>query len=54
MKITSRKLTETVSTAAMSGMGPVVLQSHGTLGSGDVPAGSGDAEEEYKKKRKEE
>jgi len=48
----SKKLTETVSTAAMSGMGPVELPGNGTLGSGDVPAGSGDAEEEYKKKKK--
>jgi hypothetical protein len=52
MSDTSKKLTETVSTAAMTGMGPVVLPSHGTLGSGDVPAGSGDAEEEYKKKKR--
>ena len=48
----SKKLTETVSTTAMSGMGPVVLPGNGTLGSGDVPAGNGDAEEEYKKKKK--
>ena len=52
MKHITRKLTEIVSTAAMGGMGPVILPSHGTLGSGDVPAGNGDAEEEYKKEKK--
>jgi len=43
---------ENMTPAAMAGMGPVVLPGNGTVGSGDVPAGSGDAEEEYKKKRK--
>ena len=36
----------------MGGMGPVVLPMDGGVGSGDVPAGRGDAEEEYKKKKK--
>tara|TARA_Y100000389_G_scaffold147957_1_gene146935 strand:+ start:1920 stop:2555 length:636 start_codon:yes stop_codon:yes gene_type:complete len=43
---------ENITPAAMAGMGPVVLPGNGTLGSGDVPAGQGDAEEEYKKKKK--
>jgi len=47
-----KKLSEHISTSAMTGMGPVVLPGNGTVGSGDVPAGSGDAEEEYKKKKK--
>jgi hypothetical protein len=47
-----KTLTEHISTAIMSGMGPVILPGNGTLGSGDAPAGSGDAEKEYKKKKK--
>ena len=43
---------ENITPAAMAGMGPVVLPGNGTLGSGDVPAEQGDAEEEYKKKKK--
>jgi len=35
----------------IGGMGPVVLPMDGGVGSGDVPAGKGDAEEEYKKER---
>ena len=46
------EVAENITPAAMAGMGPVVLPGNGTVGSGDVPAGSGDAEEEYKKKRK--
>ena len=38
--------------ANLTGMGPVVLPNNGALGSGDMPAGSGDAEEEYKKKKR--
>ena len=38
--------------ANLTGMGPVVLPNNGALGSGDIPAGSGDAEEEYKKKKR--
>ena len=43
---------ENITPANLTGMGPVVLPNNGTVGSGDVPAGSGDAEEEYKKKKK--
>ena len=46
------EVAENITPAAMAGMGPVVLPNNGTVGSGDVPASSGDAEEEYKKKRK--
>ena len=47
-----KKLSENITPAGIGGMGPVVLPGNGTLGSGDVPAGPGDAEEEYKKKKK--
>jgi hypothetical protein len=47
-----KELDENVTPAGIGGMGPVVLPGNGTLGSGDVPAGPGDAEEEYKKKKK--
>lgn len=43
---------ENVTPAMITGMGPVELPADGLLGSGDVPAGRGDAEEEYKKKKK--
>jgi len=43
---------ENITLNSVSGMGPVVLPVHGEVGSGDVPAGQGDAEEEYKKKKK--
>jgi len=43
---------ENIGIANVSGMGPIVLPGNGTIGSGDVPAGQGDAEEEYKKKKK--
>ena len=46
------EVAENVTPAGIGGMGPVVLPGNGTLGSGDVPAGQGDAEEEYKKKKK--
>lgn len=46
------RVPENISTVAMAGMGPVVLPGNGTIGSGDVPAGRGDAEEEYKKKKR--
>ena len=36
----------------LGGMGNVVLPNVGALGSGDAPAGQGDAEEEYKKKKR--
>ena len=43
---------ENITPVNLTGMGPVVLPNNGTVGSGDVPAGSGDAEDEYKKKKK--
>ena len=46
------EVAENITPAAMAGMGPVVLPMAGQVGSGDVPAGRGDAEEEYKKKKK--
>ena len=46
------EVAENISTVAMAGMGPVVLPMGGNVGSGDVPAKAGDAEEEYKKKKK--
>ena len=46
------RVPENITPANLTGMGPVVLPNNGTVGSGDVPAGSGDAEEEYKKKKK--
>lgn len=46
------ELGENITPAAIGGMGPVQLPGNGTIGSGDVPAGQGDAEEEYKKKKK--
>lgn len=46
------RVPENIAPVNLTGMGPVVLPNNGTVGSGDVPAGSGDAEEEYKKKKK--
>lgn len=49
------KVKESISPSSMGGMGAVAFPSDtaGTAdGSGDVPAGKGDAEEEYKKKKK--
>ena len=45
------KVKEGITPASLSGMGAVKLPTNTEVGSGDVPAGSGDAEEEYKKKR---
>jgi hypothetical protein len=45
-------LPENIQVGQINGMGPVQLPADGLLGSGDVPAGRGDAEEEYKKKKK--
>ena len=42
---------ENLSLGDMAGMGEVSLPSETSVGSGDIPAGKGDAEEEYKKKR---
>lgn len=46
------RVPENLDPGMITGMGPVQLPADGLLGSGDVPAGPGDAEEEYKKKRK--
>lgn len=43
---------ENLTPGSLNGMGPVTLPAGQTVGSGDVPAGSGDAEEEYKKKKR--
>jgi hypothetical protein len=43
---------EALTVQNIGGMGPVVLPTTSQTGSGDIPAGQGDAEEEYKKKRK--
>ena len=45
------ELNENLSLGDMSGMGEVSLPTETSVGSGDIPAGKGDAEEEYKKKR---
>ena len=45
------ELNENLSLGDMAGMGEVSLPSETSVGSGDIPAGKGDAEEEYKKKR---
>lgn len=45
-------LNENIQLGQIGGMGEVSLPVDGELGSGDVPAGQGDAEEEYKKKKK--
>lgn len=46
------EVAENISTDNVGGMGPVKLPTSTEYGSGDVPAGQGDAEEEYKKKRR--
>ena len=46
------ELNENLSPGDMAGMGEVSLPTETSVGSGDVPAGRGDAEEEYKKKKK--
>lgn len=46
------RVPENLAPGSLNGMGPVTLPAGETLGSGDVPAGSGDAEEEYKKKKR--
>ena len=45
------ELNENLSLGDMAGMGEVSLPTETSVGSGDIPAGKGDAEEEYKKKR---
>jgi hypothetical protein len=46
------KVEDNLEAGDLSGMGPVELPTATQPGSGDVPAGQGDAEEEYKKKRR--
>ena len=46
------RVPENLGLGSLNGMGPVTLPAGETLGSGDIPAGSGDAEEEYKKKKR--
>lgn len=46
------RVPENIQVGQINGMGPIELPADGLLGSGDVPAGSGDAEEEYDKKKK--
>ena len=43
---------ENITTSSITGMGEVTLPTATQTGSGDIPAGSGDAEKEYKKKKK--
>lgn len=44
---------ENITPASIGGMGPLSFpNSNGEVGSGDVPAGKGDAKKEYKKKKK--
>ena len=46
-------MNENVTPASIGGMGPLSFpNSNGEVGSGDVPAGKGDAKKEYKKKKK--
>lgn len=46
------KVEDNLQTGDVGGMGPVKFPTATETGSGDVPAGQGDAEEEYKKKRR--
>lgn len=46
------RVPENIQAGQINGMGPIELPADGLLGSGDVPAGRGDAKEEYKKKKK--
>ena len=46
------EVVENISIDNVGGIGPVKLPTSTENGSGDVPAGQGDADEEYKKKRK--
>jgi hypothetical protein len=46
------EVVEGITPASVTGMGPITLPVNGNPGSGDIPAGEGDAEEEYKKKKK--
>lgn len=46
------EVVENISIGNVGGMGPVELPTSTENGSGDVPAGQGDAEEEYEKKKR--
>lgn len=46
------EVAENISIDNIGGMGPVKFPTATEYGSGDVPAGQGDAEEEYKKKKR--
>lgn len=46
------KVDDNLQPGDVGGMGPIKFPSATDVGSGDVPAGQGDAEEEYKKKRR--
>jgi len=46
------EVVENISIDSVGGIGPVKLPTSTENGSGDVPAGQGDAEEEYKKKKR--
>lgn len=46
------EVVENISIGNVGGMGPVKLPTSTENGSGDVPAGQGDAEEEYEKKKR--
>lgn len=48
----SNNIEENITPANIGGMGATLLPTATQPGSGDIPAGSGDAEEEYKKKKK--
>ena len=52
MHIRKNDIDENITPASIGGMGATLLPTATQVGSGDVPAGSGDAEEEYKKKKK--
>lgn len=49
---TLKKIKENITLGHIEGMGPIKLPTATETGSGDVPTGMGDAEKEYKKKRK--
>ena len=49
---TSKNIEENITPANIGGMGATLLPTATQPGSGDIPSGSGDAEEEYKKKKK--
>ena len=48
----SNSIEENITPANIGGMGATLLPTATQPGSGDIPASSGEAEEEYKRKRK--